>query len=251
MSKRRRGPFDRDTAEQLLGGLPTSRPAGGSDALADLLAAAAAPARNHELAREHEARGAFRAARLSPVTQPRRRPMIRTSLARVLTLKIAAVAAAALAAGGVALAAGTGHLPSHLGGANPAAHASPSGTGKPSSTDHPSATAMPSAALYGLCRAYTANVGTDPGKALESRAFTALIAAAGGKDNVSSFCAAVLSAGPGHKPSSHPTGKPSSHQAGKPSSSHPTGEPSSVRTGKPSSLPSQAPSSVPSHSPNH
>jgi hypothetical protein len=246
MSTRRRGPFDRDTAEQLLGGLPTSRPAGGSNALADLLAAAAAPARNHELAREEEAIAAFRAARLSPVPQPRRRPMIRTSLARVLTLKIAAAATAALAAGGVALAASTGHLPSQLGGASPAAHASPSGTGKPSTTGHATATAMPSTALYGLCRAYTAQVGTGPGKALDSRAFSALIAAAGGKDNVSSFCATIIAAGPGHASGSHPAGKPSSHSTGRPSS-HPTGRPSSHPTGKPSSLPSQAPTTPPSH----
>jgi hypothetical protein len=230
MSTRRHNWLDRDTAEQLLRGRPTGPP-DASGALADMLMAAAAPARDHELAGEEEALAAFRNARLTPATQPRRREMI----ARALTLKIA-VAAAVASAGSFALAAGTGHLPAQLGGAS-TSHTSSAATADPSPTGHasPGHSASPSPSLFGLCHAY-ANVAANPGKALDNPAFTALISAAGGKDKVNAFCAVVLKAGPSHAPSSHPTGKPSSHPTGKPSS-HPTGKPSSHPTGKPSSLP--------------
>ncbi|MGE5290745.1 MAG: hypothetical protein ACM3ML_26850 [Micromonosporaceae bacterium] len=251
MSTRRRSPLNRQTAEQLLRGQPAGTPTGGpvgTDALAGLLAAAAAPARSHELAGKKEALAAFRAARLSPATQLRRRPMIGTSIARVLTLKVAA-AAAALAAGGVALAAGTGHLPTHLGPATPAAHTSSAST--PSPSHHRGSTATPSASLYGLCHAYTAGAGANPGKALQNPAFAGLIAAAGGKDNVQAFCAGVLKAGPGHSANAHQRGTPSSHPKGKPST-HPAGQPPSHPTGKPSSLPSVVPTSLPTVVPtNH
>lgn len=238
MSTRRRSRLDRGTVEQLLRGEPTGLLAGwpaGPEELTGLLAAAAAPARRHELAGEQEARVAFRAARLNPTAQPRRCPMITTSLARLLTLKAAAAAAAAFAAGGIALAAGTGHLPIHSGA--PAAHTSTLAKGTPSPTaHHPVHTAMPSTAFYGLCRAYTARVSTSPGKALQNPAFTALIAAAGGTANVNAFCAAILKTGPGHtaahqkgKSAAHPTGNPSTHPGGGPSS-HPTGEPPSLPT---------------------
>ncbi len=231
MNTRRRNRLDRDTAERLLRGRPTGA-AAASDALADLLMAAAAPARDHELAGEEEALAAFRVARLTPATQPRRREMIKSGIAKALTLKLALAAAAT---GGVALAASTGHLPGPLGGAGHATHASSSATANPaaagSSATH---TATPSPSMYGLCHAYTAGVAAAPGKALKNPAFTALISAAGGKDNVAAFCAAVLKAGPGNA-SAHPTGKASS-QAGN-ASAHPTGKPSTHATGKPSTHP--------------
>src|SRR2546425_473933 len=79
---------------------------------------AAAPARASELAGEQEAVAAFRVARLTPATQLRRPSMIKTGTAKLLTLKIALAAAGALAAGGLALAAGTGHIPSQLVGSS-------------------------------------------------------------------------------------------------------------------------------------
>jgi hypothetical protein len=67
-------------------------------------------------------------------------------------------------------------------------------------------TAMPTAALNGLCQAYSNKADNDRGKALDSPAFAALVAAAGGADKVGAFCATVLAAKPGN--TAHPTGKP-------------------------------------------
>ncbi len=58
--------------------------------------------------------------------------------------------------------------------------------GSPAATPHPSA--------VGLCQAYTEGAGTAPGKTLDNPAFTSLIEAAGGKDKVAGYCAAVLAA---------------------------------------------------------
>ena len=66
MSTNRSRQIDRDMAEQLLGGAPGGR-TGGHDALAGLLAAAAAPAADGELPGEQAALAAFRVARPTPV----------------------------------------------------------------------------------------------------------------------------------------------------------------------------------------
>lgn len=141
MSTNRSRRIDRDTAEQLLGGAVAGTPAGpgahlagadrptGADdgaahpVLAGVLAAAAAPATEDELAGEEAAVAAFREARLAPVPQPtapdRRRPMATAALARAsraLSTKAVAAVLAATALGGVAVAAGTGNLPAALGG---------------------------------------------------------------------------------------------------------------------------------------
>lgn len=238
------------------------------DALGRLLAAAAPP-RDHEHVLHSEFRGeaeavaAFRQARLSPAVTSRRRSM---SVGKLFALK-AAIAVVGLSGGGVALAAATGHLPAQLGGhsavaasaASSAGSSATSPAGAPSSASasaartgnaHPSA--IPSPGLYGLCHAYDAGAGSDPGKALSSPAFTALVTAAGGKDKVTSYCSALLASSPsGHSGSnqhSHPTGKPSSlptpgsgsnpgsgaaHSPGGPATTpanpatpHPTGKPS-------------------------
>lgn len=146
--------------------------------------------------------------------------MIKTAVAKLLTLKVAAVAIAVTAAGGVALAAGNGALPTPFGGNGdkPAAtHAS----AKPAKTTEAGArgNASPSPSLVGLCHAYTAGVNDNPGKALENPAFTALINAAGGKDEVADFCAKILA---DKSASVHPSGAPEN----KPSRpAHPTGPP--------------------------
>jgi len=244
---------DRRTAEQLLDGAP----AAGGHPLNALLAAVAAPARDSELAGEHAAVAAFRAARLTSAAQPRR-PL----LAKLLSAKLAAVVAVlAVAIGGVATAAVIGYLPGPLGGNSHVAP--PSRTSDPTTsaaipplTTHPTTTTTtaengdnnaagassgtPSPSMTGLCKAFTAGAGSDHGKALDNPAFSALITAAGGRDNVDAYCADLLvgqqkkssatppttttkekdHGGQGHGPPSthpepggpdHPTGPPTTH----------------------------------------
>ncbi|MCC9305565.1 hypothetical protein LN042_00275 [Kitasatospora sp. RB6PN24] len=129
MSTNRSRRIDRDVAEQLLGGEAVGT-VGGPGALSRMLAAAAAPATERELAGEEAAVAAFReAARLAPTRSsvpPRRsRPMAECVparprvAARFLGARAAVAALAVTALGGVAVAAGTGHLPAVLGGESP------------------------------------------------------------------------------------------------------------------------------------
>jgi len=146
--------------------------------------------------------------------------MIKIALAKLLTVKAAAVAAIALG-GGVALAATTGVLPNPLN----------TNSGKPSATHSgqpshsPGAKGSPSPNLEGLCKAYAAKPTGERGKALESPAFQALITAAGGVDKVTDYCTTLL---PSAKPSK-PAGRPSGSPAGAPvspeaqSTDHPAG----------------------------
>ena len=174
--------------------------------------------------------------------------MLKTALAKLATAKVAIVLAAA-GGGGVALAAGSGHLPGagttdhHVsdrptGSMSGSAHAS-NGHGSPSVAAHSAAPAeesagagrrsgtpngSPSPNLRGLCTAFHAGVGDNPGKALDNPAFTVLIATAGGKDDVADFCTALL-ATPAGTVSTHPDGShgaPSTHP-GEALSSHPSG----------------------------
>jgi hypothetical protein len=222
-----------------------------------VLAAASARGTARELAGESTAVAHFQAAQLHPVNPARRRSVLKTAAAKLLAAKVVVGAAVAAAAtGGVAVAAATNHA---SGPANhdtrPAVAASgthttgtpstepdrpsrlptrtsmgrPSG-GHPSSATSHAAQGSPSPSLVGLCTAYQAGVADNPGKALDNPAFTALITAAGGKDNVTAYCTAIL-------PSPHPSGMPS-HPAASPSShptelsthpdasTHPTGPPS-------------------------
>lgn len=249
MSKHEGRRLDRRTAEQLLRGAPADAP----DALAGLLAAAAAPPRDGELGGEPAAMTAFfEAVQHVNAPQPRSPSMIKSISAKLLTAKVAAVVAALFAAGGVAAAAVTGALPlpgsdapaapSASTHAQPPAGASdaatthaPAGT-RPS--DHPSPSPSPS--LVGLCHAYSAGDKAEHGKALESPAFAELIAAAGGKSGVDGYCDTVLKdeaskpvhttaspgapADPGNSDSgkdhatvpTHPTGAPETHPSGPP-----------------------------------
>ena len=236
MSPHRAARIDRDTAEALLAGVPEARR--GTGRLGEHLAAAAAPGHPHELAGRAAALAAFRAARLHPTPGLRRTSVIKTAVAKLLTVKAAALLTV-FAAGGVALAATTGTLPDSLAGlpvgAPKSAHASarptPSHPGRPS--------AMPSQALVGLCHAYLAGAGSDHGKALSSPAFTSLIDAAGSRDKVDAFCTDLVATSPGNasgRPSTHPTGAGAEHNTTgathEPTSTpsvtttHPTGAPS-------------------------
>ncbi|MFB9307556.1 hypothetical protein, partial [Kibdelosporangium philippinense] len=256
MSAHRSRRIDRRTAEHLLRGEPDREQAAGSDALSGLLAAASAPAHEAELAGEQAALAAFRAAHLAPVTQLRRRSMlIKTALAKLLTVKVAATAVTAVAAGGVAVAAVTGNLPtqrgdsptvppmgavsSMTGPATPTPSivssqasdaADKNATGK-NPTDNNAAdkttsgSGAPSPSLVGLCQAYTAGAGAEQGKALDNPAFTVLITTAGGKDKVPAYCTDLLANQPGQSATS--AGKPTTHPTG-PGAAHPTGKPEVV-----------------------
>lgn len=170
--------------------------------------------------------------------------MIKSALLKLLTLKAAAVAAVVVGTGGVALAASTGAIPNPLNNhPAPAASASTGHPGgRPNASDQPGGQASPSASLVGLCHAYTAGAGSEHGKALDSPAFQALLSAAGGKDNVDTFCTRLLATThPDETSSGRPTTRPSDHPTGRPSdrpSDHPTGRPSEHPTTKPSTHPS-------------
>lgn len=238
-----------NVAKQLIRDGSASGPAGqraDRDALATLLAAAAAPAHDRELAGEAEAVLAFRRTLLGPAHQPRRPSMSATKL---LAAK-AVLAAIGLSGGGVALAAATGHLPSNLTGTPAAARSAASETAMPSANGKPSGhpASSPSPSLRGLCQAYTASVASSPGKALDNPAFSALITVAGGKDKVTAYCASVQATSPGNKPTSHPGGKPSSLPT-QANTTHPTGMPTTVPTDHPTGMPTTLPTGHPTGAP--
>jgi hypothetical protein len=106
MSDMRPGRLSRPAAERLLDDVPAGRSAG-SDPLASLLAAAAAPPHTAEQAGEDAAVTAFHAERLVPESHSGRGQMIKSPLAKLLTMKVGAIALA-LSAGGVGVAATTG-----------------------------------------------------------------------------------------------------------------------------------------------
>ena len=159
------------------------------------------------------------------------------SVTKLLAVK-AVIAAVGLTGGGVALAAATGHMPAVAGGnssaASSAAHATASHSAGGQSANHPAATPSPS--LRGLCQAYTAHSADNPGKSLSNPAFSALITAAGGRANVSGYCATMLAAKPGNAPTAHQTGKPSSMPTTA-NTAHPTGKPTAHPSGKPTQHP--------------
>jgi hypothetical protein len=87
----------------------------------------------------------------------------------------------------------------------------------------PDATA---AARAGLCRAWRAGQGADSGSRMDSVAFQALAAAAGGVDNIASYCADVAVGGTGthgQGPGSPPSGSPPATTLSPPSSGRPPG----------------------------
>jgi hypothetical protein len=201
---------DQDMLERLLEGRldPTSAPPG-YGGLARLLAAATAPAAPEELAGEQRALAEFTAVmRSTPPTLVPRRIAVPS---KVFTLKAAAAAlVAVLSLGGIAAAA-TGHLPGQASsvadrttatsGADAAgqglgasagveldeditAGASADSQGRESAVG-PDATG---AARIGLCRAWQAGQGADHGRRVDSVAFQALAAAAGGADKVAAYC---------------------------------------------------------------
>lgn len=212
MSIRRTHRVDRRIAEQLLSGEAT----GHDDEVTRLVArlrATGTPGTAHPLAGEDAAVAAFRAAKaLAPVPHPRRPSMLKSTLAKLLTVKAGFAVVTVLGAGGVALAAGTEVLPNPLvDRPAPSAATSPGQRGAVGDQASPGPrggggdragggqglagaadpAGGPRPSLPGLCRAYAAKDGAERGKALESPAFTALITAAGGRDEVAEFCAGL------------------------------------------------------------
>ncbi|HEX6872988.1 MAG TPA: hypothetical protein VF163_17970 [Micromonosporaceae bacterium] len=217
MGQHRDRPLDAATAERLLAG------GGGEPAeLARLLAAACGPARPSELAGEQAAMLAFRSAQAAGLPGPvqAHRRWMSARWRQLMPIKVAAVAGA-LAAGGMALAAGTVALPQLHGSPTvdntgwPGVTDGRPGTGAPTglSSTNPNAGSTPaSPSLDGLCVAHLAEAAVDPERARDNPAFAALAAAAGGPDKVTDFCrnrqsAATPSADPdpGSSPAPSPT----------------------------------------------
>ncbi|WIX98936.1 hypothetical protein QRX60_33430 [Amycolatopsis mongoliensis] len=252
MSKQRGRRIGRHTAEQVLRGAPVD----GADALTSLLAAAAAPPRDGELAGEQAAVTAFLEAAHARAPRSRSPSMLKSTGTKLRAAKVAAAAAAIFAVGGVAAAAVTGVLPLPAGGSAPPAPASDRdhpGTGSSAvstttqaregtPTGHQPA---PSPSLVGLCRAYDAGDKAEHGKALESPAFTELITAAGDRTKVDGYCAAVLE-DEASKPA-HATGSPSDPGHPDNGKSHPAGPPGTHPAGRPSTHPSGPPATRPAH----
>lgn len=195
MSSNRSPRIRRSAAEQLLDGAPATTEA--TRPLAALLHAAAAPAHPDELSGERAALAAFEgAAQLGPAPSPRRATVLKSTLAKVLTVKAAVILAAAASTTGVVLAATSAasnpsdgpsdHRPADK---PPAVHSTQKPTDKPrNGGDSGKSGDKPSPSMAGLCNAYEAHKSDNPGKALDSPAFEALIDAAGGRDNVDDYC---------------------------------------------------------------
>ncbi|WP_246002554.1 hypothetical protein, partial [Allorhizocola rhizosphaerae] len=185
------------------GGLRPAQPGphtGTAGPLTDLIAVASAPAEPGPLPGEDTVMAAYRAAQREPTPQPRRPSMIQLALAKIFTVK-AAIAACIALAGGVAVATTTGIIPDPLDTDVP----TPAPAHSTRSTE-PSTSDSPTAALYGLCTAYLA--AAQPSM-LDTPAYGPLVAAAGGKDHVTTYCTGVTANPPAATPTpSHPTGAP-------------------------------------------
>lgn len=219
MSTHRPREVDPAAAERLLGGGAVV-PADVSDELNRLLAVARAPAQPGELAGEEQVLAVFRRLQGAQVPGPRAaRPLRGSGFASLFTMKVAAVSALTVAtvSGGVVLAATTCSLPGGPTPGGPATTpkptyvASETSAGSPfraeagaqPSPSQPFPSQSPSPSLFGLCQAFLNSAGDNPGKALESPAFEALIAEAGEKDKVGEYCDGILAGWRGGQPS-HP-----------------------------------------------
>jgi hypothetical protein len=199
--------IDRLRAERLLAGQDRV-----ADPVGRLLAAARGPTRPSELHRQAEALGAFRGSRGSVPRTPRRLVPRRRQWGTPFWVKAAALALA-LTSAGVALAAGTGVLPSPGFGGRPAvsigpppsrvpptqspsttATAVPTPPGNGSGSEHGPGSAQPDRdTLVKLCRAYESHGERNPNaNANLGTGFADLVAAAGGLDRVATFCAELL-----------------------------------------------------------
>ncbi len=220
-----------------------------------LLNAATAAASPRELAGEDAAVDAFHRARLVSLSSTLgSREMSPTRSARTgLKAAIAAAGAVGLLSTGVAFAA-SGHAPwsgGHAAAASthavepthPTHPTHPAESGDPS--DGTSQSTGPNAhAFPGLCRAYVSGNKTEHGQALASPAFAALVTAAGGVDNVATFCG-TLTSGPANGHPTHPA-KPT--QAASPTHpAKPTEAASPTHPAKPTEAASPSTPATPTH----
>lgn len=220
--------ISRREAEHLLDRLP----AVAVPDVADLLAAAGAPARPDELAGEKAAVAAFRAA-YGPAEpeKPKGRPVRRAVLVAALSAVVALV-------GGTAYAAQTGRLPDPVqqrfhetfaGVPAPEPDVRTSPTQRPSPTTTATTAAAPPAVLD-LCRAWQATRSRPGQPSLRPDEQRELAAAAGGQNRIESFCAGLAAsptpsgsspAGPGATGGPDSTGKPGNPDPGTPPTAAP------------------------------
>ncbi|MGB2572127.1 hypothetical protein ACPFP2_27330 [Micromonospora citrea] len=248
--------MDQETAERLLVG-PVVDPQDGPASLVRLLAAVRAAPHPAELRGEAAAMQAFQRACAGaplPVRTLSARPGV---LAGLAGLKVALAALAVAATGGVAFAAVTGTLPgrpdsddpgtrpSAAPATTPAATADAGTSGGPATTD--GASASPTASILGLCRAYRADAGDNPGRTLDNPVFEDLIVTAGGRNKVAGYCARAIkdeqspggpatdrgdatpTLGSSSRPTQHATGAPTPP----PTSTPPVPAEPSIPAGKP------------------
>jgi hypothetical protein len=243
---------DQELLERLLDGpLDAGSVPPGYGGLARLLAAATAPAAPQELAGERLVLATFAAVMRSPAPTlvPRRTAVAR----KVFTMKAAAAAlVAVLSVGGVAAAA-TGLLAGQASpetdraaaattagagqGVGAAARADLGGAAPAGATDAqgresavgPDATA---AARAGLCRAWQAGEGAAHGHRAGSVAFQALVAAAGGADEVAAYCEEVAA---GSSADAHGQGQSSPSVSAPPTTHSPPGGGAPADPGPPAS----------------
>ncbi|MDH6461726.1 hypothetical protein M2302_001901 [Micromonospora sp. A200] len=219
--------MDQETVERLLVG-PVVDAHDGPEPLVRLLTAVRAAPHPGELRGENAAIHAFRSARTgAPLPAPS--PARSFSLARLAGLKVALAGLAVAATGGVAFAAATGTLPgplhrdapptppSAVPQSTPPTTAGPGGSATPSSGKPEPGRPTPAASILGLCRAYRASAGDNPGRALDNPAFADLVTRAGGRNEVAGYCDRVVrDTGPSAPPSAvHPT--PTERPTGRPS----------------------------------
>jgi hypothetical protein len=185
---------DQATVERLLAArLGPSDVPPGFEGVARLLAAATAPAAAEELAGEPQVLAEF--AAVVPSHPPTLVPRRATMPSKVLRVKAAAaVLAAVLSIGGVTAAA-SGLLP---GQADPVADQARSMTGAGAASHGLGEAAvadLDGAAKQGLCRAWQAGQGAEGGRRADSAALRALAVAAGGADNIATYCSDVTATG--------------------------------------------------------
>ncbi|MEU8315499.1 hypothetical protein [Micromonospora sp. NPDC048169] len=222
--RRSGGPADRAESDRLLDAARAGTPpAADADPLTRLLSAAAGPAEPGEVAGEEQALAAFRAARTSgaspaagPVVapRPRRRLRIAAALSGLAATAVAGVAFAAVRLDRepepvlppATTARPTGEGPTGAGpavtGPSRPAPSTPAGdasdaTSPPAATPSvtPSGATPPSASptrgnnsMAGHCRAYLAKSERQRAKALTAPGFADLVTAAGGPEQVESYC---------------------------------------------------------------
>ncbi|MEW2384392.1 hypothetical protein AB0873_20195 [Micromonospora sp. NPDC047707] len=228
--------MDPDIVERLLDGTavdPTDR----WHALVPFLSAVRAAPAPGELTGEAAAVRAYQMALLgTPVAIPERR---RGFALAGFGGRAALVGLLLAGTGGAALAAAGGALPNPLRPSTPSVTPSPStpatpdatGTGpRPAPPTGGAARPDPDASVVGLCRAYRAGAGDNPGQALDNPVFGDLVAAAGGRDEVTGYCDRVLAGKPSDGPSATPTGR---HR------NQPTARPTGRATQPPAAVPGQ------------